>query len=378
MRPGLFSLLLLTMAPPLAAGPAPLLLDDAVPEAGQVEWWERATVLDDPDAPFLQRLRFMTRYHTHMASVDSDQGASADWETRRLRFGVNAEFLRQFELRNEWNATGLDDELRDPAVANIDTLFLSWKPSKAFQTTLGKHKAPLTQEFRTSSNELLFTERSVLTQSVMTIERHWGLSAKGNDGPWSWLAGVWAGTFRGDYNQWYDDEGPAFGLASLGYDFGGEGSDWEKALLSLQYAHSGEVGAITPEFEDVLSLNFEGEAGRWSLNSDLLAGWGDRGVVGIQVTPGYFLTENLQAVARLEYADGDANTLSRRLRYERLVSPAGAGDRSTSVYLGLNYYLDGHHAKLMLGAESVDLEDHAGDGGEFAGWTCTAGWVVWF
>ena len=341
------------------------------------ELWSHAVIYEDKGNPYLQKVRLIGRYHTNWTSVDSDQGDRTDWETRRLRLGINAEFLEQFEIRNEWNVTGLDDDIWDPKVDNIDTLFLSWKPSSSFNLTAGKHKAPLTQEFRSSSNELLTIERTVLTQSFTAIERHWGISARGEEGNWSWLTGVWAGNFREEYNAWFDSSGPAFSLSSLGYDFGKDGGSWEKALLTIQYAKTESQDAITPKFDNIISLNFEGVSGPWTLYSDLLTGWGDRELTGFQVMPGYFLTKELQAVARYQYGAGDENTLPLRNRYERLVA-TGAGDEAHSFYGGLNYYLHGHRAKLMVGAEYLDMEDRAADGGEFNGWTAIAGAVVWF
>lgn len=341
------------------------------------ELWSHAVIYEDKENPYLQKVRILGRYHTNWASVDAEQGDGTDWETRRLRLGINAEFLEQFEIRNEWNITGLDDDEWDPKVDNIDTLFLTWKPSKSFNLTAGKHKAPLTQEFRTSSNELLTIERTVLTQSFTAIERHWGISARGEEGNWSWLTGVWAGNFREEFNAWFDSSGPAFSVNSLGYDFGEDGAAWEKALLTLQYAKTEAQDTITPKFDNIISLNFEGEAGPWTLSSEFLTGWGDRELTGVQVMPGYFLTEKLQAVVRYQYATGDVNTLRLRNRYEGLVT-TGAGDQSHSIYGGLNYYIHGHRAKLMVGAEYLDMEDAAADGGEFDGWTLIGGAVLWF
>jgi phosphate-selective porin OprO/OprP len=71
------------------------------------------------------------------------------------------------------------------------------------------------------------------------------------------------------------------------------------------------------------------------------------------------------------------NTLRLRNRYEGLVT-TGAGDQSHSIYGGLNYYIHGHRAKLMVGAEYLDMVDEAADGGEFDGWTLIGGAVLWF
>jgi phosphate-selective porin OprO/OprP len=354
----------------------------ATPTA-QAAWgdnlWKNAILWEDPESYWFQKVRAILRYHANYAYVQEDDlGGAGDFETRRLRFGINTEFLQQFEFRNEWNSTGWDDDDFDPQISNIDTLYLSWKPSNAFNWTIGKHKSPITQEFRWSSNELETIERTVATQSFIAIERHWGTSFRGELGRWSYITGIWAGSFEGEYNESFDSDAAKFFLASVSYDFGAKDQAWQKALLNLQYVYTTATTDIAPRFDNILSLNFEGKHGPWGISTDHLLGWGEKNAYGMYIQPSYFLTKQLQLVTRYSFGDGDADTFSNRARYEQLVTASGAGDHYQSFYAGLNYYIYGHKLKLMAGAEYLNLKDSARNGGAFKGWTALTGLVFWF
>jgi len=66
-------------------------------------------------------------------------------------------------------------------------------------------------------------------------------------------------------------------------------------------------------------------------------------------------------------------------RYEALAPDTGdrRGDSWFSGYVGVNYYLDGHHVKLMTGAKYSHL-DGGTAGGDFSGWTWLAGLRIFF
>jgi phosphate-selective porin OprO and OprP len=356
------------------------------PAAPEASWgdaiWKHAVLWEDQDAYWFQKIRIIARYHTNYAWTQDDVSGreATDWETRRLRFGYNVEFLKQFEFRNEWNSIGWDDDEFDPEISNVDTLFLSWKPSMAFNITVGKHKSPVTQEFRWSSNEMETIERTIATKSFMPIERHWGVSVWGEIGRWAYHTGLWAGSFEGDYNISFDADGPTFFFSALGYDFGGQDQAWQKAFLQLQYVHSSEPTNIAPKFDNIISLNFEEKKGPWGFNTDHLIGFGDRNAYGMYLQPSYFFTDKWQIVTRYSYGSGDTDSFQQRNRYEGLVTAgAGAsGDQYQSFYTGLNYYLYGHKLKLMAGAEYTNMKDSSRKGGAFDGWTALTGLVFWF
>lgn len=77
--------------------------------------------------------------------------------------------------------------------------------------------------------------------------------------------------------------------------------------------------------------------------------------MGINIQPSYFLTDKLQLVGRYQLAmSDDEKGLSGQRRYERAAG-SPSGDQYQAGYLGLNYYLAGHRAKLMTGVEYADM-----------------------
>jgi hypothetical protein len=78
-------------------------------------------------------------------------------------------------------------------------------------------------------------------------------------------------------------------------------------------------------------------------------------VYGLNIQPGYFLTDKLQIVGRYQVAGSSGtNGLRAQSRYER---PAGlrTGDLYQAGYLGLNYHIAKHRIKLMTGVEYSTL-----------------------
>ncbi|MFT4549506.1 MAG: phosphate-selective porin OprO/OprP, partial [Verrucomicrobiales bacterium] len=107
----------------------------------------------------------------------------------------------------------------------------------------------------------------------------------------------------------------------------------------------------------------------------------DGDAYGAIIIPTYDLTEKLQLVGRYQYAHGDNDSLRAQSRYERRVpdiTDGGRGEEYHAFYTGLNYYICDHKLKLMAGAEYADLQDKAGDGGDFEGWTLFTGVRMYF
>jgi phosphate-selective porin OprO/OprP len=94
------------------------------------------------------------------------------------------------------------------------------------------------------------------------------------------------------------------------------------------------------------SLVSEALLGTGSVNGDA---W------GINIQPGYFLTEKLQLATRYQLAVADEdNGLQPQRRYERTVG-LNNGDLYQAGYAGLNYYIAGHRIKLMHGIEYANM-----------------------
>ena len=76
---------------------------------------------------------------------------------------------------------------------------------------------------------------------------------------------------------------------------------------------------------------------------------------GINIQPGYFLTEKLQLATRYQLAVADAeNGLQPQRRYERSAG-LNNGELYQAGYAGLNYYIAGHRIKLMNGIEYANM-----------------------
>jgi phosphate-selective porin OprO/OprP len=87
--------------------------------------------------------------------------------------------------------------------------------------------------------------------------------------------------------------------------------------------------------------------------------------LGINLQPGYFLTDNLQMVGRCQIASSDKQEGLRAQRRYEMDSSLSNGDLYSSTFMGLNYYIAEHRLKLMTGIEYSTL------GGEQV-WTSSA------
>jgi phosphate-selective porin OprO/OprP len=84
------------------------------------------------------------------------------------------------------------------------------------------------------------------------------------------------------------------------------------------------------------------------------------------------ITPKLQLVVRHTYLTSDDANGVRLARYENQLD-AGRGDRYNEGYFGVNYYVYGHKLKLQGGVQFADMNDHAGDGGDYSGVAATTG-----
>ncbi len=88
--------------------------------------------------------------------------------------------------------------------------------------------------------------------------------------------------------------------------------------------------------------------GAGSLVSEALLGSGseDGDAIGINIQPGYFITEKWQLATRYQFAaaDEDDGLLAQR-RYEQTVG-LERGDLYHAGYAGFNYYPAGHRISL--------------------------------
>ena len=107
---------------------------------------------------------------------------------RRARLGVKGRIMKDwgYEIVLDGGDSAADD-------VDIDTAFVSYKGLKPVTLALGQHKAPLTLEDRTSSNDIPFIERSLGTNLFVGQAggKRFGISAVGNGDNWWGGAGVY-------------------------------------------------------------------------------------------------------------------------------------------------------------------------------------------
>ena len=359
-----------------APAPVPAPLEAAPDSSGWFkDLWDIPKLYKDPDNPFIQEISLIGRYQYQFGAVDSSQG---DWDrghTRRWRAGAKIKFLQDFELAGSIN---INDDF-EPFYNSIEEMHVTWKQSDAFHLKVGKQKPPFTYEWSTSSKRILTFERSLLVNQVLP-NKSTGISASGESGKWSYHVGGYLAGRDAEFGN--DDEGE-FYMASIGYDLSDSFSSFDSVQWRLDYFHNeGDPGSGGPKaYDDALSTSIAFANDDYGLVADLIYAWGDSpDAYGLVLLGHYNFTEQLQLVARYQYANSSDDGLRAQRRYERQVGLAdgGRGDEYHAIYAGLNYYLNEHKCKLMAGVEYADLEDDEGDGGDYDGFTYFAGLRLYY
>jgi phosphate-selective porin OprO/OprP len=322
--------------------------------------------------PVVQQVLFTGRFHHDFATVSADQGDHDESNIRRVRFGPRVTFLRKFLFHAELE---VNPQERDPFYLRFTDAYVQWNHSPQLAFTVGKHAALFTQEGATSSRELLTIDRGNTAQNIWFPQEYMpGVSVSGRVAPWSYRIGVYSsgamnrefGEFSGDY----------FALGILGYDFAKQLSVKEALLTgNYLYQHPDRDNTFTRQLEHVVSTHFRFEAARWGVRSDLSSAQGYLGqpdLWSVMAMPFYNITSKLQAVTRYTHMESDGPNGVRPTGYEARVVP-GRGDEFNELYLGANYFFYGHRLKVHTGVQWADMNDSAGDGGEYSGVSWTTG-----
>ncbi len=334
--------------------------------------WGIPVIYSDKDNAFLQEFRFTGRLHLDVFSQDSDLGDEQEWVVRRTRFGFKAKFLQDFTLHAE-----ADYDLQNPrpAYSRLTDAYIAWEPHKAFRLKVGKQSAAFTLDGATSSNELITIDRNNISNVFwFPTEYISGVTISGKYEAWQWNVGAFSGGTES--KEFGNFDAGIFFLGSLGYDFG-KALGVDKALLRLDYVHNDRnpESTATRSFENIGSLVFQLEAGKFALGTDFTAasGFGSQSEAwGFVVMPSYKITDKLQAVLRYTHIESNDPNDVRFSRYETFAT-TGRGDKYDEYYAGLNYYVCGHRLKVQTGLTYTDMKDSANDGGEYHGWTWTTG-----
>ena len=335
--------------------------------------WDLPTLYKDKDASFFNEFRITGRFHGDYYNLDSGLGHDADFIVRRLRIGGKALFFHnKLTLHVEADLAPQDP---NPLYSRLTDAYLGWEFSKAAVLKVGKHSTPFTLDGGTSSNSLITIDRNNLSNNLwFPLEYMPGVSLSGKMDNWVYFVGAFSG--GSGSKEFGNFDAGNFGLASLGYDFGSR-LGVKKALLRADYVYNqpNAENDFTRSFENIGSLNFQLDNGKWGFSTDLTAGSGygkQADVWGFVVMPWYNITDKLQVVGRYTYMDGDGNDSIRFSRYESFVT-SGRGDNYQEYYAGLNYFICGHKLKLQTGFTYASMDDAANNGGKYDGWTATTG-----
>ena len=298
--------------------------------------WSVTKLYKNDENPIIQDISLSGRAQFEYFNVNSDQGDADDWEVRRLRGGFKMKFLKKLTLHAE---ADFDAQSPDPFYHKLTDAYLSYTLNDAFVFTVGKHSVKFTLDGGTSSKELITIDRSNLANNLWFTEEYApGVSVAGKIDNWQYFLG-W---FTSDGNPEFGDfNAGTFLLGSIGYDFA-DSLHCDKALLRFDYVYQtpDDNNSATRPFENIGSVNFNYERGRWGFGTDVAGGlgYGKQGdVFALMLMPSVYLADGWQLVFRYTYMNGDDNSI-RLARYEnRVVS--GKGDQYNEFYAGINWYL---------------------------------------
>lgn len=312
------------------------------------------------------------RLHYDFVGLDTNLGEDSDAEFRRLRTGFLAGFGGDWELKGEveWDA----DEA-DPLYDGLTEAWLAWHPGDGWTIKAGKQTAFFTLEGSTSSNELLTTERSNVSNNlwfpVLFIP---GVSAAWKEGGRLLYAGVFSGGSRSP--EFGDFDGSAFGILRAEQSIS-DRFDWDEAVVGFHavFQDPDPDNTFTRPNQRVFSLNFRGREGPWHLQGDLArsAGYGDQpDLTGLVLMPAFDIDASWQLVARATAIASDGPGGIRPGRYESRIT-SERGDRFGEIYLGVNRYFNGHKMKWQAGLSRFELENLADGSGGYEGWNFSSG-----
>ena len=335
-------------------------------------WGDFTQWYADDTNPVIQRLALSGRLHYEFASVESDQGNHSEWNLRRLRIGPRITLFRKFTFHSE---VELDPQRNDPLYVRFTDLYLQWARTPRLALTVGKQSAPFTLDGATSSRELLSIDRSNLANNLWFPQEYLpGLSLSGRSGQWAYRGAVYSsGAANREFGEF---TGGTVTLGVVSYDFAPKLSVKE-ALLTGNYVYqTADVdNTFTRRLAHIGSINFRLEDTKWGARADVSTAVGYLGqsdMWALQAMPFFNVTGKLQVVGRYTFIESDMPNGILLATYEsRVVS--GRGDEYNEMYFGANYYFYGHRLKLQSGVQFAEMNDRAGDGGEYSGVAWTTG-----
>ncbi|MEX1010744.1 MAG: porin [Balneolaceae bacterium] len=278
------------------------------------------------------------------AAMDAEDYSS--FEMRRIRLGV------QGKLYNDWDFLV---EMNTLASVGLDAATLTYTGFSGANITIGKAKTFFGSEQMVSSASILTFERTRL-DAHMNGGKPIGLRVHDSRDLFTYYLGVYNGQNTGTGRMGADSDSYILN-ASGGVKLGNFIGDGVQADLRADYMHSTDAGGYY-QFENAYAFSGHFEVSGVDLRTEFMSGnrFNEDNLSGFYVLPAYYIVPgSLQAVARYEQVSGDAGVSIGHNRYaDRVPNLYSAGNDYSAIYAGLNYYVEGHNLKFMLGAELAE------------------------
>jgi phosphate-selective porin len=316
---------------------------------------------------------------------------------RRLYLGAKADVGAGFSGELVWNFGDSSQGTSGVRAGAADKAVFTYEGSIG-KFDIGYQKVQFGQEENTSSSALYTVERSMVTRYWAESHngrrlgfgaRHVGLHysnkivvGEGGPGTFAYGAAVvdavqgYNSTGVNDYGYYANasfDWKPLGLTVGINYGLAPQGGTFTSVGGSLD-----KVEGLNPYFKYVTGdLTIVGEyittAVDASSTNAATEGFLDRDPNGYNLTLAYKLSENLEAVARYSALDTDGRGQQVGDGFRDVVTTGTSGstyNKSSSVFLGLNYYFNKNNAKIQLGYEKAKLE------GRISGYTSGVATVV--
>ncbi len=304
----------------------------------------------DENHAWLQELWLLGRYHGQYHWSEGSAGDDVGFETRRLRMGGQAKLFEKMTLHAQM-VSGSDI---DPFYNGFTELWVQWAFTPEIALTLGQQKHRFTHDRNVSSRYINYLERSQLT-NMFGLDYTPAVTLQGKVGGLTYYTGLFSNATGWDMGRAFTEFNSGWSyLAAAYYDLGKSfGTDTAHVHVTYLQSDANEPATNMDHFRHGVSSALILTEGSGSLVTEATFGTSkDRGdAVGLNIQPGYFLTDNLQMVLRYQIAAAThEDGLEPQRRYEQ---PAGLPDGKfyQAGYLGFNYYIAKHRLKLMTGIE---------------------------
>ena len=325
------------------------------PERNLAEEWENLGLLHRDDRhPWLQEFWLLGRYHGQYYDADGSTGEQTRWEDRRFRYGFQARMLDRLTL----HAQAISGADFDTDYNGFTELWLRWQFAEAWLLTIGQQKHRVTHDRNISSRYMNTIERSQFT-NMMALDYTPAITLSGENGPLNYYTGVFSNGTGTNMVKAFSELNSGWSyLAAITYDLGNFlGAEHAEFYGSIVHSDANSRATNFTRFDDAVSGALILTKGSASLITELTHGMGgDAGrATGLSIQPGFYLTDQLQIVARYQIATAQQeNGLIPQFRYEQ---PLGMprGDFYQACYLGFSYYIAAHRMKMIGGIEYANM-----------------------